>query len=153
MTIQDWNLETFQNSESAPARNVRADVINAAKTFTASTGNTTTTTLSAIAAFDVSGISRLGVELVVGTTALNSLQVYGRHHASGNYVSLGLATDWSAGGYPVIDSDITTALTSVAVGSHWAHFDVSALESIQFWASVASGTGGLDLYAGGLVNG
>ena len=119
-------------------------------TYPASTGNATTTTLAAVGAFSAEGMKNIGVEIEVVTTALNALDLYVKYHASGNYIDLGIGVNWATAGYPVTASDITND-ASVAVGSHYIDLDVSAFHSVQLWASVAAGTGSVNLYAGGVA--
>lgn len=117
----------------------------------ASTGNNVTSTLSAVAAFAVEHISKLGMQLEVTTATLDQLDLYVKYHADGDYIDLGVGTDWSTGSYPIINSDIAND-ASIAVGSHYIDIDVSAFYSIQIWMA-SSATSTVDVYAGGIRNG
>ena len=110
------------------------------------------TTLVAIATFDVKDLTRLGTQIKVTTAALTGLEVHAQYNAAGDYLNLGLVDlDFTTPNYPILNTDIATPTTSIAVGDHFLDMDVSAFYSIQLWAK--SGTSSdVDVFAGG-VNG
>ena len=114
----------------------------------ASTGNTVTATLAALASFATEDITTLGIQLEVATAALDQLDLYVKYNADGDYVDLGIGVDWSSAGYPVTKSNITNDV-SIAVGSHYIDLNVSAYYAIQIWAASAS-TSTVGVYAGGI---
>lgn len=161
MTVRDGAISHAGKNKSGNPEEIDQDVTKGhahvrlpVSAPDAVTGVTVGTTAIAIATFATDDIKSLGLQLKVATTALNTLSLFVKYHADGDYIDLRVGdnttNNWKTHGYPVTDSNITND-TAVAIGNSYIDLDVSRFYTIQLRASVGVGSAVVDVLGGGMA--